>query len=155
MDGSRRIFVDADACPVKAEIVEAGLSFGREVVMVASHDHRLQPMEGVSVVQVDRSDQSVDLHIANRIGRGDVLVTQDFGLAALALAKGAACLSNRGQRYENGMIEYLLERRSESARRRRGGQRTKGPRAFTDMDRREFLHGLTKLLLEQQENKLI
>lgn len=149
-----RIFVDADACPVKDEIAETARVFGCLAVMVASHDHRLAPRQGVENVQVDRSDQSVDLYIANRIRRGDVLVTQDFGLAALALAKGAACLSNRGQRYDNGMIDYLLERRSETARQRRGGQRTKGPKPFTDEDRRQFLHGLTKLLKEQQENKL-
>jgi uncharacterized protein YaiI (UPF0178 family) len=148
-----RIFVDADACPVKDEIAETARVFGRQVVMVASHDHRLEPKEGVSIVQVDRSDQAVDLYIANRIRRGDVLVTQDFGLAALALAKGAACLSNRGQRYDDGMIGYLLERRNENARRRRGGQRTKGPKAFGEEERKHFLHGLTKLLLDQQENK--
>jgi uncharacterized protein YaiI (UPF0178 family) len=148
-----RIFVDADACPVKDEIAETARAFGREVVMVASHDHRLAPQDGVSIVQVDRSDQAVDLYIANRIRRGDVLVTQDFGLAALALAKGAACLSSRGQRYEDGMIENLLERRNDHARRRRGGQRMKGPKAFSDEDRKHFLHSLTKLLLDQQENK--
>ncbi|KIL41712.1 hypothetical protein SD70_04875 [Gordoniibacillus kamchatkensis] len=153
MDDSR-IFVDADACPVKDEIAETARAFDRLAVMVASHDHRLEPREGVQIVQVDRSDQAVDLYIANHIRRGDVLVTQDFGLAALALAKGAACLSTRGQRFEDGMIDYLLERRGESARRRRGGQRTKGPKAFTAGDREQFLHGLTKLLQQQQENKL-
>jgi uncharacterized protein len=146
MDG--RIFVDADACPVKSEIAEAGRTYGWEVVMVASHDHRLAQQEGVRTVQVDRSDQSVDLYIANLIRRGDILVTQDFGLAALALGKGARCMSNRGQQYVDGMIDYLLDRRNENARRRRGGGRTKGPKAFTNADRRDFLHGLTKLLLD-------
>ncbi|MFC0216304.1 YaiI/YqxD family protein [Paenibacillus chartarius] len=153
MDG--RIFVDADACPVKSEIVGAGRSHSREVVMVASHDHRLEQQDGVRVVQVDRSDQSVDLYIANQIRRGDILVTQDFGLAALALAKGVRCLSNRGQEYSDGNIDYLLDRRNENARRRRGGGRTKGPKALTDEDRKQFLHSLTKLLLDQQENKFL
>lgn len=78
-----KIIVDADACPVKAEIRNAASRFDVQVVMVASFDHRLQPEDGVEIVQVDRSDQSVDLYIVNRIQAGDVLVTQDFGLALL------------------------------------------------------------------------
>lgn len=147
MDGSR-ILVDADACPVKEEIAETARRFGREVVMVASYDHRISAQNGVSVVQVDRSDQSVDLYIANHLRRGDILVTQDLGLAALGLSKGARCLSNRGEAYVEGNIDFLLERRHENAKRRRGGGRTKGPKSFTEDDRQQFLHGLTKLLLD-------
>lgn len=147
MNGSR-IFVDADACPVKTEIAETARRFGREVFMVASYDHHLAVQEGVTVIQVDRSDQAVDLYIANHLRPGDILVTQDFGLAALGLSKGARCLSNRGQPYVEGMIDFLLERRHESAKRRRGGGKTKGPKSFTEDDRKQFLHGLTKLLLD-------
>ncbi|AEI42644.1 YaiI/YqxD family protein [Paenibacillus mucilaginosus] len=148
-----KIIVDADACPVKAEIAEAARSFGTPVVMVASFDHRLQAAEGVEVVQVDRSDQSADLYIANKIAAGDVLVTQDFGLAALALGKKAIALSNRGQMYNDRSIDFLLERRHEQAKQRRGGKHSKGPRPFTDEDRRHFLQTLTKVLRNLQENR--
>jgi uncharacterized protein YaiI (UPF0178 family) len=147
MNGSR-IFVDADACPVKEDIAETARRFGCEAVMVASYDHVLAAQDGVRVIQVDRSDQAVDLYIANHIRPGDILVTQDFGLAALGLSKGARCISNRGQIYDEDMIGFLLERRHENAKRRRGGGRTKGPKAFTEDDRKQFLHGLTKLLLD-------
>lgn len=149
-----KIIVDADACPVKAEIIEAGQKFNIEVVMVASFDHRLAPAsDGVTVVQVDRSDQSVDMYIANRISRGDILVTQDFGLATIGLAKGAIALSNRGQIYSDETIGYLLERRHELAKQRRSGKYAKGPRAFTQEDRFFFLQTLTKVLVRLQENK--
>jgi uncharacterized protein len=147
-----RIIVDADACPVKDEIVQTAFKFHTSVLMVASFDHRLQQREGVEIVQVDRSDQSVDLYIANHIRSGDVLVTQDFGLAAIGLAKGAVTLSNRGQQFTNDNIDYLLARRHEQARLRRGGKHTKGPRPFSPEDREIFLQSLTKVLNELQEN---
>ncbi len=150
---SVKIIVDADACPVKPEIIQAAKAFGIEVCMVASFDHRLNESDGVRIVQVDRSDQSVDLYIANRIKPGDILVTQDFGLAAIGLAKGAIGLSNRGQTYTERTIDFLLERRHESAKLRRGGKHTKGPKPMTDEDRKFFLHSLTKLLTRLQENE--
>lgn len=151
-DGRIRIVVDADACPVKDTIVEVAARFGAHVVMVASHNHRIEPAEGVTVVQVDASDQSTDLHIANRLRKRDVLVTQDFGLAAIGLAKGAVALSFRGQRYTAETIEYLLAHRHALSRQRRGGARIKGPRAMTDEDKLRFQHALTKVLTRLQEN---
>jgi uncharacterized protein YaiI (UPF0178 family) len=150
-----RILVDADACPVKSEIIEAGRAFGVTVTMVASFDHRLQSADGVEIVQVDRSDQSVDLYIANQLRPGDIMVTQDFGLATIGLAKRAIVLSNRGQQYSDRTIDFLLESRHESAKRRRGGKHSKGPKPFTDEDRQRFLQSLTKVLHGLQENTSI
>lgn len=150
---ARTIIVDGDACPVKSEIEEAGKQFDVQVVLVASFDHRMPERPGVKVVQVDRSDQSVDLYIANQIQAGDILVTQDFGLAALGLAKGSYCLTNRGQEYTDSSIDFLLDRRHTSAKMRRSGKHSKGPKPFTDEDRKKFLHGLTKLLRYLQENE--
>ena len=149
--GSMKILVDADACPVKTEIVAVALQFGVPVWMVASYDHRIEPGVGFTVFQVDRSDQSVDLYIANRVSKGDVLITQDFGLAAICMAKKAIALSNRGQIYTDRTIDFLLDHRSESARIRRGGGRTKGPRPFTALDRKIFQQTLTKVLSDKQE----
>jgi len=148
-----RIVVDADACPVKAEIEHTAGLFGVEVLLVASFDHRMRESEQgkVTVVQVDRSDQSVDLFIANHLQPGDILVTQDFGLAAIGLAKKAICLSNRGQTYTDGSIDFLLQRRHESARLRRSGKHSKGPKPFTAADRLFFLQSLTKVLSSLQE----
>ncbi|GIP20522.1 YaiI/YqxD family protein [Paenibacillus sp. J22TS3] len=149
-----RIVVDGDSCPVKSEIVFAGRKFQVPVIMVSSYDHVLQPGEGVTVVQVDRSSQSADLFIANIIVSGDVVITQDYGLAALALAKSCAVLSPRGESYHSGNIDYLLERRHFNAKARRGGKHSKGPKPFTDLDRESFLQELTKVLSRMQENGL-
>jgi len=148
-----RIVVDADACPVKREIVETARSFGIGVLMVASYDHRLEPEPGVEVKQVDRSSQSVDLYISNEVRPGDIVVTQDFGLATVALARRAVVLSNRGERYTDDTIDFLMERRHQSAKARRGGLRTKGPKAMTGEDRERFQQKLTKVLANMQEKR--
>ncbi|REK77396.1 YaiI/YqxD family protein [Paenibacillus paeoniae] len=146
------IVVDADACPVKSEITAVARAFDIPVWMVASHDHRMEPGPGIKVVQVDRSSQSVDLYIVNHVSAGDIVVTQDFGLACMVLGKGTIVLSPRGEQYTNENIDYLMERRHESAKWRRGGGRTKGPRAMSQEDRDAFQQKLTKLLIIEQEN---
>jgi uncharacterized protein YaiI (UPF0178 family) len=147
-----KIIVDADACPVKEEISLAAVRFGIPAWMVSSYNHRLPELPGVTNFQVDASDQSADLFIANRLAPGDVLVTGDYGLATIGLAKRAIVLSPRGSMYTNENIDRLLEERHQSAKRRRAGGRTKGPKPFTSEDRDKFLHVLTKVLRGLQEN---
>lgn len=147
-----KIVVDADSCPVKQEVMTAAKLFHCDVLMVASFDHNLPQMDGVQTIQVDRSDQSVDLYIANHLSVGNILITQDFGLATIGLAKRATVLSNRGQIYSDRTIDFLLESRHESAKKRRNGKHSKGPRPFTQMDRNKFLQTLTKVLENMQEN---
>ncbi|MFB5266173.1 YaiI/YqxD family protein [Paenibacillus enshidis] len=152
--GDRRIVVDGDACPVKTEIAAAAARFQMEVILVSSFDHLLQGGSGITVVTVDRSDQSADLYIANHVRRGDVVATNDYGLAALALAKGCSVISFRGTPYSDESIDFMLDRRHISAKERRRGRYGKGPKAFTEEDRIMFQHKLTKLLTDLQENEL-
>ncbi|CAM2830524.1 YaiI/YqxD family protein [Paenibacillus sediminis] len=149
---SLRIVVDADACPVKSEIAAVGRQFNVPVWLVSSYDHLLKAEEGVSIIHVDRSDQSADLYIANHIVRGDVVLTQDYGLATLALSKSCHVLSFRGKIYNNENIDFLLDRRFIQAKARRNGKHTKGPKPFTIDDRTFFQQQLTKLLHCLQEN---
>lgn len=120
--------------------------------MVSSHAHVLTPEPSVQVVTVDASDQSADLYIANVLTRADILVTGDYGLAALGLARGAAVLTPRGKRIRESDIDGLLTQRHLSARQRRSGKRTKGPKPFTEEDRSRFQQKLTTLLRGMQEN---
>lgn len=148
----RTIVVDGDACPVKKEIVAVARSFGIPVLMVSSFDHVLQAEEGVTVVQVDRGADSADLYIANHVSAGDVVITQDYGLAALALGKRCKVLSNRGQEYDNSNMDFMLESRHANAVERRRGHYSKGPKAITAEEKMNFQHKLTKLLTILQEN---
>lgn len=149
--GSRRIIVDADACPVKEEIIETARLYSVPVVMVASHDHKLHGGPNVKIVQVDRAYQSADMYIANQLNKEDILITQDIGLATLGLARNIPVLTFRGQIYTAYNIDYLLARRHLQTKRRRSGDRVKGPRAMTIMDKVNFQHTLTKVLNLEQE----
>jgi len=149
---SCRIVVDGDACPVKKEIAETARAFHVPVLLVSSYDHMQQAEEGVVTIQVDRSDQSADLYIANHISKGDIVVTQDYGLAALALAKSCYVISFRGRIFRNSDIDFMLDSRHHQAKARRQGKYGKGPKKLLDEDRVFFQHKLTKLLRELQEN---
>lgn len=149
----RCILVDADACPVKEEIAKAGKQFGIKAIFVASYDHQLPQWDEVETVYVDRSSQSADLYLSNRLKPGDLLITQDHGLAAIGLAKRCFVLSFRGKKYTQQSIDWLLEQRHVYAKNRRSGKYGKGPKPFTARDRNKFLQSLTKLLKEWQENE--
>lgn len=141
-----RVVVDGDACPVKPEIARVVHLCGVTALLVSSYAHELSPQEGVFVVTVDAGSQAADLYIANVLTDRDVLVTGDYGLAALGLSRGAAVLTPRGKVIGDADIDGLLEQRHWSAKRRREGKRTKGPPAFTKEDRARFQQQLTTLL---------
>ncbi|GGJ19462.1 YaiI/YqxD family protein [Paenibacillus hunanensis] len=145
------IVVDGDACPVKAEIAETARAFEVPVLIVSSFDHRIQAEEGVRVIQVDRGDQSADLYIVNHIQPGDIVITQDYGLATIALARRCLVLSFRGMEFHADNIEFLLARRHAQAKARRQGKYGKGPRPLTHEDRKNFQTELAKLLTNRQE----
>lgn len=148
----RHIVVDGDACPVKAEIADTARRFNIPVLLVSSFDHQLQGGDGVRIVQVDRSSQSADLYIANHVKAYDVVITQDYGLAALALGKRCYVLSFRGRNFTDRDIDFMLDSRHTAAKERRKGRYGKGPKPFTAEDREIFQHKLTKLLKDLQEN---
>ncbi|NMO94819.1 YaiI/YqxD family protein [Paenibacillus lemnae] len=152
LTNNMNIVVDGDACPVKKEIAQCARTFGVSVLLVSSFDHRQEPGEGITVIQVDRSDQSADLYIANHIRPGDIVVTQDYGLAAICLSKSCKVISFRGRSFSDQDIDFLLDSRYQKAKARKSGHYSKGPRKMTEEDREIFQHKLTKLLQQMQEN---
>lgn len=122
-----KIVVDADACPVREQVVRAAKARGVETVMVYDNTHTIADGYSKCVV-VDKGADSADLALANLLNKGDIAVTGDFGVATLALAKGAYAISFSGMRYDDGNIDKLLFERFLGKKVRRGGGRTKGPR---------------------------
>lgn len=135
----RKIYVDADACPVRQEIFEVAKDLGDPVVLVSSVDHmtRRSHPSHAQEVYVDKGSDSADFKIVSLMEKGDVLVTQDYGLASLVLHKGRVFHHN-GREYLPEKMDDLLLRRHLSAQARQAGQRTKGPRKFTHEDRQRF-----------------
>ena len=108
-----KILVDADACPVKEIIVRQAKKRGIPVVMLLDTSHILN--DGYSkVITVDKGRDSVDIRLANLLEAGDIVVTQDFGVAALALGKIwiNCCLNAILDRRSGGLVEGPLGRKS-------------------------------------------
>ena len=141
-----KILVDADSCPVKDVIAAVGQKRHIPVILIASINHRMTAAAGVQVITVDDSPQSVDIMLANLLVLGDIVVTQDWGLAALALGKKAKALSPRGLIFNDRNIDELLFVRHLAAKVRRGGGRTKGPLAFVSADKRNFQQALETMI---------
>lgn len=144
-----QVLVDADACPRGAMDVLRRLrrEYGYRLVTVASFHHQLVADEdGVEHVTVGDGPDEADWAVVNRARAGDIVVTQDWGVAALALGKGARCLSPAGHVFTNRRIDFELEERQVKAKHRRAGGRTKGPRARTAQDDQRFERALRQLL---------
>lgn len=132
-----RILVDADACPVKQIIIKVAKERKLSVTMFIDTSHLIE--DGYSeVITVDKQRDSADLALVNRAVAGDVVVTQDFGLAAMALAKGAKVLNQNGMIYSDENMNRLLFERHLSQKVRRSGGRTGGPRKRSKEDDVKF-----------------
>jgi uncharacterized protein len=139
-----KILVDADSCPVKDIIVEAAKCSHLPVVMFIDTCHVLD--DGYSkVIIVDKGMDSVDIALINGAGKGDIVVTGDYGVAALALARGAYPLTPMGRILDAESIDSCLFERHMSRKVRRGGGRTGGPRARTREDDMSFKKALLSL----------
>jgi len=134
------IFVDADACPVKEEISAIAKQNNLNVLFIASYNHKPSNIkEGDEWIFVDPDSEASDLYILNHIKEGDVLVTQDIGLASLALQKRVYAFSPRGTKYTEDTIDTALDFRYLAAKERERGNFGKGPKPFRENDRRQFL----------------
>ncbi len=150
-----KILVDADSCPVKDIIIKAAGDTGTPVVLVASISHLIScDSDQVQVITVDNVPQAADMAVINHTNAGDIVVTGDYGLASLALARGAIPVSSRGFVFTPDNIDRLLLQRHIDVKIRRGGGRTKGPRALTEADRQSFERVLRKLVKQQARNNL-
>lgn len=145
VEGFMKIIIDADACPkpVLAICKQVGQQYKLEVYTVASFDHQIDNDHHITV---DNTSQEADLKIINMTKTDDIVITQDWGLAAMVLSKKAACLSPAGIPYDVNKMDFLLEEREVKAKLRRGGGRTKGPKKRTVQDDERFQAALVKIL---------
>lgn len=138
-----RVLVDADACPVLQLILQLCAEAGVEVITVASFNHHI---ESENHVMVGPEKEAADMAIINRTRRDDLVVTQDWGLASLVLAKGARALSPWGHLFTEAEMEGRLAQRALNARLRRGGARLPGPPKRKSTDDAAFESTLRTLL---------
>lgn len=143
-----KILIDADASPVKNEIIQLAEQFQLDVVLVSSIAHYSfeKHPSFVQIVYVEKGADRADFKIVQLAEKGDIIVTQDYGLASLLLPKGCRVVHHMGYEYTRENIDHLLQSRHFSALQRKSGGRTKGPKPFKDENRQQFIRFFTELL---------
>jgi uncharacterized protein YaiI (UPF0178 family) len=141
------VYVDADACPVKAEIYRVAERHGVRVVVVANSFINVPMHARVERVVVDAGMDVADNWIAERAVRGDVVVTADVPLAARCVKAGADVLGPTGRPFSEASIGMTLATRNLMDDLRSAGQITGGPRPFAQKDRSAFLGALDNALV--------
>src|SRR5690625_935240 len=100
----------------------------------------------IETVYVDHAADAADYKIVQSVNKGDIVITQDYGLASLCLGKGCYVLHHKGFQYTNKNIDTLLAKRHAGAQARKAGFRTKGPKPFTNEERTKFLSSLKRIV---------
>jgi hypothetical protein len=142
-----RVLVDADACPVRREIARAAERHGVAALFFANSSQEAAESSSLRTVRVADRPDAADFAIATQCRAGDIVVSDDIGLAALVTGKGARAISSRGRLFRPDVLPLLLEERHRARKARRAGGRTRGPRALTVLDRARFTCELEQLLM--------
>lgn len=146
------IYVDADACPVKEEALKVAARHGLAITYVANSWMRLPEGERVARVVVPGGPDAADDWIAERVEKGDIVVTQDIPLAARALKKGAGAIGNTGKPFTDASIGMALAMRELSQHLRETGESKGFNAAFTKQDRSRFLEALENAVQSNKRN---
>ncbi len=140
-----RILIDADGCPVVDLTVKLAKKYGIECTILCDTSHEFD-RDGAKTVVVEKGADSVDFKIVNLVGEGDIVVTQDYGLAAMCLARKAIPISQNGLVYTDKNIDQLLFTRYVSKKIRNAGGRMKGPSKRTPEQDKAFEAALERLI---------
>jgi len=140
-----RILIDADGCPVVDLTVRLAKKYGIECTILCDTSHEFN-RDGAKTVVVEKGADSVDFKIVNLVGEGDIVVTQDYGLAAMCLARKAIPVSQNGLVYTDKNIDQLLFTRYVSKKIRNAGGRMKGPSKRTPEQDKAFEAALERLI---------
>ena len=140
-----KIFIDADGCPVVDITVAIAKRKSIECFIICDTAHEFNK-DGAQTVVVEKGADSVDFRLVNLVSEGDIVVTQDYGLAAMCLARKAVPLSQNGLVFTDKNIDELLFSRYVSKKIRNAGGRLKGPSKRTDEQDKRFVEVLEKLI---------
>ncbi len=140
-----KLLIDADACPVVDIALRCAKENGTdECILLCDTSHMIEREDARTIV-VSKGADSADFALVNLVKAGDIVVTQDYGLAAMCLAKKAHVLNQNGLIFNEFNIISLLEQRHLSKKIRMAGGRTKGPPKRTKEQDEAFLKSLKKI----------
>ncbi len=140
-----KILIDGDGCPVTGIAVKTARAFGINAVIYCDTSHDMHAFE-TEVVTVSKGADSADFALVNDAKPGDIVITQDYGLAAMALAKNARPITQNGMIINELNIDSLLMRRHAAKAASRAGKRLKGPPKRTKEQNRDFERALLSVI---------
>ena len=140
-----KLLIDADGCPVVDIAVRTARKNGIECTIICDTAHSIQ-RDGAKTIIVDKGAVSADFRLVNLVSKGDVVITQYYGLAAMCLSKRAIVINQDGKQYSEENISGLLEFRAVSAKIRRSGGRTKGMSKRTSQQDKDFEKSLIDII---------
>ena len=141
-----KLYIDADACPVKNEVFRVARRYRLKVYLVSNSSMRIPPDEFIELIIVHEGFDAADDWIAKHITDTDIAVTADIPLAARCLKKGARVLDPKGRVYSEDSIGDALATREFTAFLRDMGTITGGPPPFEPRDRSRFLQRLDEII---------
>ncbi len=144
-----KIYVDADACPVVGIVEKIAKRYKLAVMLLCDTNHMLTS-DYSQVKIVGAGTDAVDYMLVNLCQKGDLVVTQDYGVAAMALGKGAYAIHQSGRWYTDDNIESMLMQRHISKKIRRSSRKNnfKGPKKRREEDDIRFEESFEKLILK-------
>ena len=150
-----QIFVDADACPVVDIVESVAEKYNIPTTLLCDTNHVLYS-DYSKVIVVSAGADAVDYKLISICHRGDIVVTQDYGVAVMALGKGAYAIHQSGKWYTNENIDQMLMERHINKKARRCSRKNhlKGPRKRTEEDDVRFARSFEKLVLMAKENEI-
>ena len=140
-----KVLIDADGCPVVDRAVSLCRQYAIPCLLLCDTAHEVY-RDGAETLVFDKGADSVDYALVNRVLAGDVVITQDYGLASMCLAKSARVMHQDGWEYTSDNIDALLLVRHESRKHRAAGGRFKGPKKRDPSQNDRFALAFEKLL---------
>ena len=146
------IFIDADACPVVGIVEKTAKKYNLPVTLLCDTNHILYS-DYSEVIVVGAGADAVDYKLISICHKGDIVVSQDYGVAAMALGKGAYAIHQSGKLYTNDNIDQMLMERHLNKKARRGSHKNhlKGPGKRTEEDDVRFAKSFERLILKVLE----
>lgn len=140
-----KILIDADGCPVVKQATQIAKENNIEVVIFCDTSHIINS-DYAQIITVSKGADSVDFALVNEVKSDDIVVTQDYGLAAMVLSKGGKAITQNGMIISDSNLELLLTSRYESKKARMSGAHLKGPKKRTVQNDEAFVKSFKSML---------
>ncbi len=148
-----RILIDADGCPVTKNTIKIANEYNIEVIIFCDTSH-IFDYKDIKVITVGKGADSADYALVNEVKTGDIIVTQDYGLSAMALAKKGCPITQNGMIINNQNIDLLLATRHAAKKARMAGKHLKGPSKRTKEQDVAFENTLRKMIEDKMKDTL-